>query len=148
MPTLSLRPLLLALSLVTGCAQHRGAAASLASAPTPLAAPPRPTPAPAAAPTPAPVVLASPAAAIASPPRRHEPTDDVQTVRLGVSFHNLGDLARTLRQILDVEPERGPVRAILVDERSTSLYVIGTPAGVESVRRLLGPGLLVAPASM
>ncbi len=89
----------------------------------------------------------APVAEPASPPPIAAPTppDGVVATRIPVAYHNVGELARVLEDIFDVRPDRGDVRVILHDGRASTLIVFATPAGLESIRRLLGPTL--APAS-
>ncbi|MCY1057948.1 hypothetical protein [Nannocystis sp. SCPEA4] len=78
--------------------------------------------------------------------RRSEPMtspEGVVAVRLPVTYSDVHALAGVLKDILDVKPDRGDVRAILSDGREASLIVFATPEGHASVRRvlthLLGP---------
>ncbi|MBZ5712136.1 hypothetical protein [Nannocystis pusilla] len=70
----------------------------------------------------------------------------IVAVRLPVRHSDVHSLAGVLKDILDVEPDRGDVRAILPDGREASLIVFATPEGHASVRRVL-TRLLGPPAS-
>ncbi|MDC0675553.1 hypothetical protein [Nannocystis radixulma] len=69
--------------------------------------------------------------------------EGIVAVRLPILYSDVHALAGVLKDILDVEPDRGDVRAILPDGREASLIVFATPEGHASVRRvlthLLGP---------
>lgn len=93
----------------------------------------------AAAPTPAPAPVA-----VAAP----ELPSDLVATPIPVAYHDVGELARVLRDILDVRPDRGDVRVILDDRRASTLVVFATPAGLAAVRRLLGPALAPRTAAL
>lgn len=64
---------------------------------------------------------------------------DLVATPIPVAYHDVGELAAVLRDILAVRPDRGDVRFILDDRRTSTLLIFATPAGVETVRRVLGP---------
>lgn len=114
--------LALALALLPACATTRAAA-------------PAPAPEPVKAPEPASLAA------------RELPADLVATP-IVVDYRDVGDLARVLRTILDVRPDRGEVREILHDHRTSTIVVFATPTGLEAVRRVLGPVLTARAASL
>lgn len=97
----------------------------------------------AAAPAPAPVAAAEPA-----PPAARELPADLVATPIVVDYRDVGDLARVLRSILDVRSDRGDVREILHDHRTSTLVVFATPAGLEAVRRVLAPVLQARTAAL
>lgn len=93
--------------------------------------------------TPAPVAVAEPA-----PPAARELPADLVVTPIVVDYRDVGDLARVLRSILDVRSDRGEVREILHDHRTSTLVVFATPAGLEAVRRVLAPVLQARTAAL
>src|SRR5262245_24641302 len=72
--------------------------------------------------------------------------DKVHAERIQVSFGDVKKLASVLRDVLDMEgPRQGPIRAILVDEPTGDLVIIGTDAGIASARRLISPACDLRP---
>lgn len=65
--------------------------------------------------------------------------DGLVSARISVPHGDAGDVARALRDIFHVRPDRGDVRAILHDRRDTTLFVIATREGVEMIRKILAP---------
>lgn len=85
-------------------------------------------------------------AAAASPPqtpppatarRQPESPEHVVAERVPVAYHDVRALASVLKDIFDVRPDRGDVRAILSDSRDAALIVFATPAGHAGIRRVL-----------
>lgn len=116
------RPIL-ALALLGGCAASRTSPPPVAPSDPVADAPVAPS---------GPVAEAPPANA-----------SDIAAVRLTVAYPDVRKLANTLRNILEVRPDRGDVRAILDNEHESTLLVFATPAGHAAVRRLLA-GLVPA----
>lgn len=92
---------------------------------------------------PAPVTAAEPA-----PLATREVPADLVATTIAVEYHDVGELARVLRDIFAVRPDRGDVRVILDDRRASTLVVFATPAGLEAVRRVLGPALTARTAAL
>jgi hypothetical protein len=84
-----------------------------------------------------------------APPASRQPpqVDDLVSARIPVAYAEAGELARALRDIFDVHPDRGDVRVILHDHRASTLMVIATQKGIEQIRKILGPALSPPSAS-
>ncbi|WP_434418553.1 hypothetical protein [Nannocystis pusilla] len=86
--------------------------------------------------------------AAAPAPKRPPPdarADAVVAARIAVEYHDVRALARVLKDIFAVQPDRGDVRAILDDSRDATLVVFATPAGHADVRRVLADLIAGAP---
>ena len=76
-------------------------------------------------------------------PREARPSSaPVRAERLQVAFGDVKRLATMLERALVDGPDRGEVRAVLVDERSGELIVFGTDAGIARARAFLSPGVI------
>lgn len=85
-----------------------------------------------------PIADSSPPGDTAAPAEQPPPqVDDIVAAQIAVAYPDVPALARTLRDILDVRADRGDVRAILHDTRTSTLLVFATPTGHATVRRLL-----------
>lgn len=76
---------------------------------------------------------------------RDAPPSDgkVRSERISVAFGDVHQLASLLQQTLtDGTRTTGPVRAVLVDERTGELVVFGTDEGIARVKAFLSPGVL------
>ncbi|MCY0987368.1 hypothetical protein OV203_09560 [Nannocystis sp. ILAH1] len=80
---------------------------------------------------------AAPAAKRPAPTAPDARADAVVAARIVVEYHDVRALARVLKDIFAVQPDRGAVRAILDDSRDATLVVFATPAGHADVRRVL-----------
>ncbi|WAS96182.1 hypothetical protein [Nannocystis punicea] len=96
-------------------------------------------------------LLSGPVAHAAAPAARRPPvrsaasTDGVVAARIPVAYQDVRSLASVLKDIFDVRPDRGDVRAILHDGRDATLIVFATPAGHADVRRVLADLLAGTP---
>lgn len=86
----------------------------------------------------APVREAPPVVPATPPPANVE---QVVATRIPVAYADVRELARILRDLFDVRPDRGDVRVILADREQPALLVFATPAGLDALRRVLGPAL-------
>lgn len=77
----------------------------------------------------------------AAPPAAEQPPkiDGLMSARLSVPHRDVGELARALRDIFHVRPDRGDVRTILADRHDNTLFVIATREGLEQLRKILAP---------
>jgi type II secretory pathway component GspD/PulD (secretin) len=117
-----------------------GVGTSLAS----VACSPSTAPAPPATPA-----SAESAAAEAAPRSSPAPTSDLRAERIPIRFSDVDRVEGALKDILDLnQVEDGAVRTLLVDHDTNEIIVLGTPAGIELVRTILGPALVeVDPAA-
>lgn len=66
----------------------------------------------------------------------------IRTERIPVAFDDAKRVATLVERALVESPQRGEVRAVLVDDRTGELVVLGTQAGIAQVRAFLSPGLV------
>jgi type II secretory pathway component GspD/PulD (secretin) len=66
----------------------------------------------------------------------------VRAERVVVAFGDVKRVAVMLERALVENADRGDVRAVLVDERSGELVIVGTEAGIARARAFLSPGLI------
>lgn len=111
---MKLRPCTLFLALLAACAGARTSAAAPPAAPQ--------------------------AARCDVAPTADQPqVDGLISARIAVPHGDAGDVARALRDIFQVRPDRGDVRVILRDRSDTTLFVIATREGIEQIRKILAP---------
>ena len=92
----------------------------------------------------------APAAAPAQVGKSHPTVKDehvarapVRAERIAVAFDDIKRVAVMLeRALVDGPPDRGEVRAVLVDERSGELVIVGTEEGIARARAFLSPALI------
>lgn len=103
----------------------------------PACAPSMPAPPPASAAT-QPVAEPPPATPVAA-------ASELRAERIPIRFSDVTRVEDALTDILDLNREEsGSVRALLVDHDTQEIVVVGTPAGIELVRTILGPALVDA----
>ena len=68
----------------------------------------------------------------------------IRSERIPVAFDDAKRVASLVERALVESPQRGEIRAVLVDDRTGELVVLGTQAGVAQVRAFLSPGLVSA----
>src|SRR5687768_11364481 len=68
----------------------------------------------------------------------------IRSERIAVAFDDAKRVATLVERALVESPQRGEIRAVLVDERTGELVVLGTQAGIAQVRAFLSPGLVAA----
>ena len=68
----------------------------------------------------------------------------IRSERIPVAFDDAKRVASLVERALVESPQRGEIRAVLVDDRTGELVVLGTQAGIAQVRAFLSPGLVSA----